>query len=111
MGRKLPFDVGIEKLEHSDEHRDEVSQKRICRVVRSLHAHCSSFEKMFKSFDLVEFVDKFSALLSANELVYFEVLLSILGGCCFSIIITNLLNSTFHISIYRSFNFSLICFQ
>ncbi len=60
------------------DNRDEISKKTIERVVRSILEHCPTLGQ-FESFDLLGFVDSFSPLLASNELIYFEVVFTILG--------------------------------
>ena len=57
---------------------DDKKGKTICRVIQALIAHCPSLEQ-FTNFKLIKFVEPFSELLASHELIYFEVILSILG--------------------------------
>jgi hypothetical protein len=57
--------------------QDENSRKITCRVVRSVLAHSPSLGTL-KDF-IRSFVSAFSVALGLNELVYFEVILTILG--------------------------------
>lgn len=69
-GKKTKFELRLDL--------DETSRKKTCRVICSLLAHCPTLGE-FSSFDLAGFVGAFAHLLSSNELIYFEVVLTILG--------------------------------
>lgn len=76
-GQKLDSSV---KLLEDDKIGNEA---KVCnQVLKSLFAHCSSL-RQFNHFNLADFVEPFSGLLVSHELIYFEVMLTILGKFCF----------------------------
>jgi hypothetical protein len=48
------------------------------RVYQAIHTHCPSL-KQFPDFKVEIFMQSFGALLASHELIYFEVILTILG--------------------------------
>lgn len=76
--RKLSKKSKFADIGNCLDNRDEISKKAIERVARSILEHCPTLYQ-FESFDLVGFVDSFSPLLVTNELIYFEVVFTILG--------------------------------
>lgn len=59
----------------------ETKIKTISRVAQCLAAHCPSLNN-FRHFNLVGFIEPFSSLLHHHELIYFEVMLTLLGKHC-----------------------------
>ena len=58
-------------------HKDEKSGRVLKRIIENLLAHCPSLTQ-FTHFNLADFVEPFSSLLSSHELIYFEIILCIL---------------------------------
>lgn len=75
-GQKLDSSV---KLLEDDKIGNEA---KVCnQVLKSLFAHCSSL-RQFNHFNLADFVEPFSGLLVSHELIYFEIMLTILVNWC-----------------------------
>lgn len=70
-GKNTPIEVSV----HSE---NDKTCKTISRVIQCLQTHCPSL-KQFQNFNLANFVEPFACLLGTHELIYFEVMLSILG--------------------------------
>lgn len=55
------------------------------QVIQSLLAHCPSIIE-FRHFNLADFVKPFAGFLASHELLYFEIMLTILGRFNFSLL-------------------------
>lgn len=70
-GKNIPLQVSLHI-------QNETKCKTVTRIIQCLQAHCPSL-KQFRNFNLVDFVEPFACLLGTHEMIYFEVMLSILG--------------------------------
>jgi len=71
--KKLPSNITLQEEDGIG------SNTKICnRVIQSLLAHCPSL-KQFHHFNLADYVKPFAGLLASHELIYFEIMLSILS--------------------------------
>lgn len=76
--KKLPSNIVLQEEDGLG------SNTKVCnRVIQSLLAHCPSLEQ-FRHFNLTDYVCPFAELLASHELIYFEIMLSILSKYNFS---------------------------
>ncbi len=76
--KKLPSNIVLQEQDGLG------NNTKICnRVIQSLLAHCPSLEQ-FRHFNLADYVKPFAGLLASHELIYFEIMLSILSKYHFS---------------------------
>jgi hypothetical protein len=76
--KKLPSNIVLQEEDGLG------SNTKVCnRVIQSLLAHCPSLEQ-FRHFNLADYVCPFAGLLASHELIYFEIMLSILSKYNFS---------------------------
>ena len=81
--RKTKVKLPNNMILHEEDGIGKSSLKIFNQVIQSLLAHCPSIIE-FRHFNLADFVKPFAGFLASHELLYFEIMLTILGRFNFS---------------------------